>query len=86
MKLIDADALKKLLTLNNKTMQNIIYAVIDSCETSGAVPTVKCRQCKYVYCNGWELHCLKQLDSNTGAPIVYADDFCSRGKRKDGAE
>jgi hypothetical protein len=43
---------------------------------------VYCAECSRSYRNGTELRCLRQFDSETGTPVVYANDFCSRGKRK----
>ena len=50
MRLIYDDDLKKLLALNNKTLQNILHAVIDSAPTIDPIHAAGgcyCRECRY---------------------------------------
>lgn len=88
--LISKSELKKLLTLNNKTTQGILYAVIDSCKTIDAVPVVRCEECKRAYMNQFakesKVVLCKLITNFAGGKqqIRQFDDFCSYGERKDG--
>ena len=81
MRLIDADALKK---LRHNVIQGLVkfdgneYDLIDKCPTVDAVPVVRCSECKH-YDGKW-------LCKISGVPSRKPDDFCSHGERKEGAD
>lgn len=69
----------------NKHFINGIETVLEYAEqlpTVDAVPVVRCRECKYYKPDELECGC----DFAGGLPYVKPDDFCSYGKRKEGAE
>lgn len=69
----------------NKHFLNGIETVLEYAEqlpTVDAVPVVRCQECKYYKPDEFECGC----DFAGGLPYVKADDFCSYGERKDGAE
>ena len=49
-----------------------------------AVAVVRCRDCKYSYCNKY---CTNEQwkDDGCATVTIEADDFCSYGERKEGA-
>lgn len=61
-----------------------VRSILHSAKTIDAVPVVRCRECKYRFKNNGH--------SKDGCPIIDAniwmddDDFCSHGKRKEGAD
>ena len=90
MRLIDADILKSaivvdgyehfsgLLSLSEVSLLEMVKDDIDEAPTVDAVPVVRCRECKY-------------RDGTPGQPNIlcgqmHEDDFCSYGKRKEGAD
>ena len=87
-RLIDADAfLKDILTAGiGKTIieysESDIGYMIRKRPTIDAVPVVRCRECKH--CDPENYHCDHPM--GTVAPLRRKpDDFCSYGKRKEGA-
>ena len=58
-------------------------AFLDKFPTIDAVPVVRCRECKH--CDPENYHCDHPM--GTAAPLRRKpDDFCSYGKRKEGAD
>ena len=53
--------------------------------TVDAVPVVRCRDCKYSYYNKY---CTNEQwkDDGCATVTIEADDFCSYGERKEGAD
>ena len=82
-RLIDAYSAKEALeyTLVGDSA-SMAERVIDSQPTVDAVPVVRCRECKRweSYCNGKVGLCQKRKG------VARANDFCSYGDRKEGAE
>lgn len=82
MRLIDAKSAKEALecTLVGDAAA-LAQRVIDRMPTIDAVPVVRCWECKhYEPCEGGrDFCCLHRIG-------VVKDDFCSCGKREDGAE
>ena len=81
MRLIDADKLNLLLGISDRD----IYAkyMLDKMPTIDAVPVVRCRECNH--CDPENYHCDHPM--GTTAPLRREpDDFCSYGKRKEGAD
>lgn len=75
MRLIDADALK------DKQFGAFGWLAgedLTAAPTIDAVPVVRCRECKH-YDGKW-------LCKISGVPSRKPDDFCSYGKRKEGAD
>ena len=85
MRLIDADRLSEAIYDNvpapyedaSWAKENCL-AEIEAAQTIDAVPVVRCRECKY-------------RDGTPGQPNIlcgqmHEDDFCSYGKRKEGAD
>lgn len=74
MRLIDADALKTIRSIQSADYNSIetIQHWIDNAPTIDAVPVVRCKDCK---------HWLK----GDGSCFHHADynDFCSNGERRD---
>ena len=84
MRLIDAHSAKEALeyTLVGDAA-SMAQRVIDRQPTIDAVPVVRCRECKH--CDPENYHCDHPL--GTAAPLRRKpDDFCSYGKRKEGAD
>ena len=91
MRLIDADALKK---LRHDYIQGRIkfngseYDLIDKCPTIDAVPVVRCKNCiHWLNEDGLEDHVCLKIYSDAGVHSVAwlsrkPDDFCSDGKRR----
>ena len=87
MRLIDADALKSYMDECSKETKFRVYygyaeSFINDSPTIDAVPVVRCRECK---------HCRKMIGNSyhycvTHNTKMYSEDFCSYGKRKEGAE
>lgn len=93
MRLIDADALKEIISGNSYILRDSINSMnfgmfwdgieqaIDESPTIDAVPVVRCKDCK----------CWMEWTNNTGNCSRFAlnwigtdaDDFCSFGERKD---
>ena len=91
MRMIDADALKSYMDECSKESRFRVYygyaeSFINDAPTIDAVPVVRCRECIHYEMGA----CLKIYDD--GAASRYAwqerklDDFCSYGKRKEGAD
>ena len=87
-RLIDANALISYMDECSKESRFRVYygyakSFIDDAPTIDAVPVVRCRECKYRFKNNGH--------SRDGCPIIDAniwmddDDFCSHGKREEGA-
>ena len=84
MRLIDAFSAKEALeyTLVGDAA-SMAQRVIDRQPTIDAVPVVRCRECKH--CDPENYHCDHPM--GTAAPLRRKpDDFCSYGKRKEGAD
>ena len=82
MRLVDADALWDELTEDlgdGDVLYTIPPSYIDDAPTVDAVPVVRCKDCKYYKPDEFECGC----DFAGGLPYVKADDFCSRGQRRD---
>lgn len=86
MRLIDLDSnyiQETLYRRGFKTRQDI-EEWLNNAPTIDAVPVVRCKDCKYRFKNNGH--------DKSGCPIIDAniwmddDDFCSHGKRKEGAE
>ena len=79
MRVIDAD--KFILALMDASLSSVdedtILDLIDSVPTVDAVPVVRCKDCKHEF-GGSCIIC--------GFQKRKPDDFCSYGKRKEGAE
>lgn len=84
MRLIDAD--KFILALMDASLSSVdedtILDLVDSIPTVDALPVVRCRDCKHYKPDEYECGC----DFAGGLQYVKADDFCSYGERKEGAE
>lgn len=91
MKLIDADMLSEVVYDNVSALyEDAVFAKEDClteiyvAPTVDAVPVVRCRECKYRFKNNGH--------NKDGCPIIDAniwmddDDFCSHGKREEGAD
>lgn len=82
MRLIDAD---KILYFKGKDIVGeeayiTQKDVIDEMPTVDAEPIIRCKECKYFMCgNG----CILQAVDYSWEEQMYANDFCSRGERKD---
>lgn len=78
MRLIDADELKGKAFADPGDGEYFVYCQdIDEAPTVDAVPVVRCRDCEYIYIDGYgDLICVKSG--------LYSDenDYCSRGQRK----
>ena len=88
-RLIDADALgvgrcsKDILPAAYCAGWNGLIELIEKAPTIDAVPVVRCRECKH--CDPENHHCDHHM--GTAAPLRRKpDDFCSYGKRKEGAD
>jgi hypothetical protein len=55
---------------------------VSDAPAADVAPVVRCQECKYYKPDEFECGC----DFAGGLPYVKADDFCSYGERKDGAE
>lgn len=81
MRLIDADTLKKRIkeSTADKSVKVLAEVLVNTAPTVDAVPVVRCKDCKHHNKPGlgW---CEVHLDREN------LDDFCSYGKRKEGAE
>ena len=89
MKLIDADRLSEAIYDNvpapyedaSWAKENCL-AEIEAAQTVDAVPVVRCWECKR-----WELHCNGKVGiCQKRKGVARANDFCSYGERKEGAE
>ena len=92
MRLIDADALQNILLTIATALEHEYGSLggavsgcmkhIDNAPTVDAVPVVRCQECKRweSYCNGKVGLCQKRKG------VARANDFCSYGERKEGAE
>ena len=90
MRLIDADRLSEAIYDNvpapyedaSWAKENCL-AEIEAAQTVDAVPVVRCRECNH--CDPENYHCDHPM--GTAAPLRRKpDDFCSYGKRKEGAD
>ena len=94
MRLIDADKLNLLLGISDRD----IYAkyMLDKMPTIDAVPVVRCRECKHfrhygktsLFINGKNIKagwCQRRISYDEEYRMT-ADDFCSYGERKEGAD
>lgn len=82
MRLIDADALYDELYENigeDEVLDRIPPCYVDDAPTVGAVPVVRCKDCKYYKPDEYECGC----DFAGGLPYVKAGDFCSYGERRE---
>ena len=85
MRLIDADSLNQMFTLNNKALERTLHTMIDGHPTIPAEIVVHCGECKHsdncicVVCeDGETVVCLKEHKH------VLKNHFCGYGERKDG--
>ena len=85
MRLIDAYSAKEALEYSLVgDAASMAERVIDRQPTVGAVPVVRCRECKYRFKNNGH--------SKDGCPIIDTNiwmddnDFCSHGEREEGAD
>ena len=87
MRLIDADALKKLrhdYIQGRLKFNGSEYDLIDKCPTIDAVPVVRCGECKHagtheaIFFPG-HIACGLRMQPT----IVKPDDFCSCGERRE---
>ena len=94
MRLIDADKLNLLLGISDRD----IYAkyMLDKMPTIDAVPVVRCQECKHfrhygktsLFINGKNIKagwCQRRISYDEEYRMT-ADDFCSYGERKEGAD
>ena len=94
MRLIDADWVLEHIkpyelsdeywSVTGGTAIRLIHNAINQAPTIGAVPVVRCRDCKY-----YEIHKPKVLENCERKGYIIPmkpDDFCSYGERKEGAE
>lgn len=56
------------------------YFAVNNAATVDAVPVVRCRDCKHLWCDLAGLFC----SCGQGLRNIYNDTFCSYGERKDG--
>ena len=64
-------------------LTNYATLILREAPTVDAVPVVRCRECKH--CDTENYHCDHPM--STSAPLRRKpDDFCSYGKRKEGAD
>ena len=90
MRLIDADRLSEAIYDNVPApyedaswVKENCLAEIETAQTVDAVPVVRCRECNH--CDPENYHCDHPM--GTAAPLRRKpDDFCSYGKRKEGAD
>ena len=98
MRLIDADALSEVLqksktslmemglddavTLQTMTGVSMAQLSVAIAPAVDAVEVVRCKDCKYSYCNKY---CTNEQWKDNGATVtIEADDFCSYAERKEG--
>jgi len=84
MRLIDADALerqmKKELDYQDAYLPIHFEQMMEDTPTVDAEPVIRCKECKYFMCgNG----CKLQAVDYSWEEQMYANDFCSRGEKKD---
>ena len=93
MRLIDADMADVVIIYDKSNELTQVSAIreyierqrafLDKFPTIDAVPAVRCRECKH--CDPENYHCDHPM--GTAAPLRRKpDDFCSYGKRKEGAD
>lgn len=79
MRLIDADALKRIAQEYGFTF--VDFQALDNAPTIDAVPVVRCKDCKwFIYDDDVDYVCA-QIGKYMGF-----NDFCSHGERKDGKQ
>ena len=95
MRLIDADALSKIMEIMMVRCQalqkkqaaqdyNFVITVLDTAPTVDAVPVVRCKDCKYLNRKTSVGGFCKCGEVNGGRPFGRVnDDFCSYGERRD---
>lgn len=81
MRLIDADALKAKINANY-IISDTINQAIDNAPTIDAAPVVRCKDCEY----GEQADKSSYICNNNAWVHLccWADDFCSRGVRREG--
>lgn len=82
MRLIDADALKRIAQEYGFTF--VDFQALDNAPTIDAVPVVRCKDCKH---NMTEVHSTEYgrfIACEIFSKRHSFDDFCSYGERKDG--
>ena len=89
MRLIDADRAMEIVRdqgiahPNAYHLTNYATLILREAPTVNAVEVVRCRECKH--CDPENHHCDHPM--STAAPLSRKpDDFCSYGKRKEGAD
>ena len=89
MRLIDADRALEIVRRqgvahpNAYHLTNYATLILREAPTVDAVEVVRCRECKH--CDPENYHCDHPM--GTAAPLKRKpDDFCSYGKRKEGAD
>ena len=82
MRIIDADYACK-GCIRYRSSLSCEECVVNDAPTVDAVPVVRCRECNH--CDPENYHCDHPM--STAAPLRRKpDDFCSYGKRKEGAD
>lgn len=94
MRLIDADALQNILLTITTALEHEYGSLggavsrcmkhIDNAPTIDAVPVVRCRECKYRGTDDCIFH-IKGEPADEELLLKLDNDFCSYGKRKEGA-
>lgn len=79
MRLIDADKLKAHYSWWPENERMVLDQIVDAQPTIDAAPVVRCGEC--VFSDG-----TKPGQPNILCFQMHENDFCSYGKRKDGAE
>ena len=78
-KYIKAEDVKDLLNgLDSLPWEDEVEDMVDRLITDNVVEVVRCKDC-----NGYDKH---RRHCNYCGSLVFDDDFCSHGKRKEGAE
>ena len=87
-RLIDADDLSETVKGISKDagfyrpLYEGFLSVIVKAATVDAADVVRCKDCKYSYCNKY---CTNEQWKDNGATVtIEADDFCSYAERKEG--
>ena len=74
--------LDEAVTLHTMTGLNMAQLSIAIAPAVDAVEVVRCKDCKYSYCNKY---CTNEQWKDNGATVtIEADDFCSYAERKEG--
>ena len=78
--------LRKKIELSHKAKRAVIEEdfedIINDMPTADVVEVVRCKDCIYHIAE----YCTRDIKGRTNMFYMTADDFCSYGERKDGAE